>query len=80
MNAIMFPTIFSLACEGLGKRAPEGSGIICMAIVGGAIIPPLTGHMADLVGLHAALTVPALCYVLIGFYGALARYLPGFRG
>ena len=43
MNSIMFPTIFSLACEGLGPRAAEGSGVICVAIVGGAIIPPLTG-------------------------------------
>src|SRR3979490_1988915 len=38
-NSIMFPTIFSLAHEGLGKRAAEGSGIICMAIVGGAVGP-----------------------------------------
>ena len=42
-NSIMFPTIFSLACEGLGKRAAEGSGVICVVIVGGAVIPPLTG-------------------------------------
>lgn len=64
-NAIMFPTIFTLASEGLGKRAAEGSGIICMAIVGGAIIPPLTGHMADLSSLRLALIIPAICYVVI---------------
>ena len=52
-NSIMFPTIFSLASEGLGPRAAEGSGIICVAIVGGAIVPLLTGHAADLVGLKA---------------------------
>ena len=72
-NSIMFPTIFSLACEGLGRRAAEGSGLICVAIVGGAIIPPLTGHVADLIGLRLALIVPALCYAVIAAYGVYAR-------
>ena len=57
-NSIMFPTIFSLASEGLGVRAAEGSGIICMAIVGGAIVPLFTGEAADLAGLKLALAVP----------------------
>ena len=69
----MFPTIFSLACEGLGARAAEGSGVICVAIVGGAIVPPLTGYVADLVGLRLALLVPALCYAIIVAYGIYAR-------
>ena len=73
MNSIMFPTIFSLASEGLGKRAAEGSGVICVAIVGGAVIPPLTGALADRGGLHFALVLPALCYVLILAYGVYAR-------
>ncbi len=72
-NSIMFPTIFSLGCEGLGARAAEGSGIICVAIVGGAVIPLLTGHAADLVGLKAALSVPALCYAGILAFGIYAR-------
>lgn len=72
-NSIMFPTIFSLACEGLGRRAAEGSGVICVAIVGGAVIPPLTGHAADLVGLRTALIVPALCYAVILAFGWYAR-------
>jgi FHS family L-fucose permease-like MFS transporter len=72
-NSIMFPTIFSLACEGLGKRAAEGSGVICVAIVGGAVIPPLTGMVADLTTLSFALFVPALCYVVIVAYGVYAR-------
>ena len=72
-NSIMFPTIFSLASEGLGPRAAEGSGIIAAAIVGGAVIPPLTGHIADLVGLHFALALPALCYAVIGGFGLYAR-------
>jgi MFS transporter, FHS family, L-fucose permease len=72
-NSIMFPTIFSLASEGLGPRAASASGIIAVAIVGGAIIPPLTGHMADLIGLKAALFVPAICHVGIFAYGIYAR-------
>jgi MFS transporter, FHS family, L-fucose permease len=72
-NSIMFPTIFSLACEGLGPRAAEGSGIICMAIVGGAIVPWITGHAADWHGWQFALTVPALCYAGILSFGVYAR-------
>lgn len=72
-NSIMFPTIFSLACEGLGPRAAEGSGILCVAIVGGAIVPLLTGHVADLAGLATALWVPALCYLGILLFGVYAR-------
>ncbi|WP_408988088.1 sugar MFS transporter [Sphingomonas sp. SUN019] len=73
MNSIMFPTIFSLASEGLGKRAAEGSGVIATAIVGGAVIPPLTGALADASGLHFALVLPAICYALIAAFGLYAR-------
>jgi FHS family L-fucose permease-like MFS transporter len=72
-NSIMFPTIFSLACEGLGPRAAEGSGIICVAIVGGAVVPLITGHAADWVGLKTALIVPAICYAGILSFGLYAR-------
>ena len=72
-NSIMFPTIFSLASEGLGERAAEGSGLICVAIVGGAIVPLMTGHAADLVGLKMALAVPAICYAIILCFGIFAR-------
>ena len=73
MNSIMFPTIFSLASEGLGVRAAEGSGVICVAIVGGALIPPATGALADAHGLAFALLLPALCYFVILAYGIYAR-------
>jgi FHS family L-fucose permease-like MFS transporter len=74
MNSIMFPTIFTLACEKLGTRAADGSGVICVAIVGGAVIPPLTGALADLSGsLAAALALPALCYAVIAGFGWYAR-------
>jgi FHS family L-fucose permease-like MFS transporter len=70
MNSIMFPTIFTLACEGLGSRAADGSGIINVAIVGGAVVPPITGAFADASGsLQLALTIPAICYAIIAGFG-----------
>jgi MFS transporter, FHS family, L-fucose permease len=72
-NSIMFPTIFSLACEGLGPRAAEASGIICVAIVGGAVVPWITGYAGDHMGLKAALIVPAICYAVICGFGLFAR-------
>jgi MFS transporter, FHS family, L-fucose permease len=72
-NSIMFPTIFSLASEGLGPRSASASGIIAVAIVGGAVVPPLTGHIADLFSLRTALIVPAICHVGILAYGIYAR-------
>lgn len=80
MNSIMFPTIFSLACEGLGERSADGSGVICVMIVGGAVIPPLTGHLADISGhLATAMLLPAACYAIIAAFGWYARKpaLPG---
>jgi FHS family L-fucose permease-like MFS transporter len=74
MNSIMFPTIFSLACEKLGPRAADGSGIINIAIFGGAVVPLLTGFLADQSGsLHFALLLPALCYAIIAAFGVYAR-------
>ncbi len=69
-NAIMFPTIFSLALERLGHRSGEGSGYLCTAIVGGAIVPLVMGHFADQSSVQAALFVPAICYAYVVFYGA----------
>ncbi len=73
MNSIMFPTVFSLACEKLGARAADGSGIINIAIFGGAVVPLLTGMLADNIGLAAALGLPALCYAIIAGFGIYAR-------
>jgi FHS family L-fucose permease-like MFS transporter len=74
MNSIMFPTIFSLACEKLGTRAADGSGIINVAIFGGAVIPLLTGVIADVTGsLTTSLILPALCYAVIAAFGWYAR-------
>ena len=74
VNSIMFPTIFSLACERLGARAADGSGIINIAIFGGAVIPLLTGMLADATGrLSLALALPAACYAVIAAFGWYAR-------
>ena len=74
MNSIMFPTIFSLACDGLGTRAADGSGIINVAIFGGAVVPLLFGAIADVShSLTVALALPAVCYAVIAAYGVYAR-------
>jgi len=68
-NSIMFPTIFTLAIDGLGRHTGQGSGILCTAIVGGAIIPVIQGMFADSIGIHHAFILPVLCYGYIAFYG-----------
>lgn len=68
-NSIMFPTIFTLALEGSAEQAPQASGLLCLAIVGGAIIPVIVGAVADHSSLATALWVPVLCYAGIGAYG-----------
>ncbi|MCK9211596.1 MAG: L-fucose:H+ symporter permease [Ignavibacteriaceae bacterium] len=68
-NSIMFPTIFTLAIDGLGKHTGQGSGILCMAIVGGAIIPVIQGAIADSIGIHHAFILPVVCYLFIAYYG-----------
>lgn len=72
-NSLMFPTIFSLGTEGLGEKAPQGSGILCTAIVGGALVPYLFGQVADLTGnIRMALLVPVVCYAIIALFGRWA--------
>src|SRR3984957_5334335 len=67
-NSIMFPTIFSLGEAELGPLSGSGSGILNMAIVGGAILPVIQGVIADYVGLHHAFVLPVICYMYILFY------------
>ncbi len=68
-NSIMFPTIFSLALKGLGRHTSQGSGILCLAIVGGAILPVVMGALADTIGIHLAFLMPVICYIYIFYYG-----------
>lgn len=67
-NSIMFPTIFTLAIDGIGDLKPKGSGLLCTAIVGGAIIPPLYGYFTDIIGFKSALFFIIACYAYILWY------------
>jgi FHS family L-fucose permease-like MFS transporter len=77
-NSIMFPTIFTLAVDGLGKHTGQGSGILCMAIVGGAVVPVIQGVFADTIGIQPAFFLPILCYLYIAFYG-LKGHIPSYK-
>lgn len=68
-NSIMYPTIFALGIAELGPMTSEGSGIINMGNVGGAVIPFLLGALADKVGIQYAFIVPILCYLFVAYYG-----------
>ncbi|MGB0837638.1 MAG: sugar MFS transporter [Flavobacteriaceae bacterium] len=72
-NSIIFPTIFTLSLEGLGENKPQASGILCTAIVGGAIVPPLYGYMTDLTGFKIALFVMIACYAYIYFFAKKSK-------
>jgi MFS transporter, FHS family, L-fucose permease len=67
-NSVMFPSIFSLGLAELGPLTGNGSGILNMAIVGGAILPLIQGAIADQIGIHHAFFVPVICYLYILFY------------
>ncbi|WP_028102907.1 sugar MFS transporter [Pseudoduganella violaceinigra] len=69
-NSIMFPTIFSMALNGLGKYTGQGSGILCMSIVGGALVPFAQGALADSMGVQASFVLPVACYAYILYFGA----------
>jgi FHS family L-fucose permease-like MFS transporter len=76
-NSIMFPTIFTLALARLGRHTGEGSGILCVAIVGGALVPVLQAGFADNIGLLPSFFVPAICYAYIVFYGLKGHVVRG---
>lgn len=67
-NSIMFPTIFTLAIDGLGENTSKGSGVLCMAIVGGAIMPLIMGAASDAIGIQLAFFIPFLGYVYVLYY------------
>lgn len=76
-NSVMFPTIFTLGIDGLGKLTGKGSGILVMAIVGGAILPVAQGALADRFGIHLAFILPAVCYLYLLYYGLVGSKHPG---
>lgn len=67
--SIMFPTIFALGIFGLGARAKQASAFIVMAIMGGALLPKLMGHVADVYDMSRGFIVPMFCFVLVALYG-----------
>lgn len=74
-NSIMFPTIFSLAIDKLKDATSHGAGVLCLAIVGGAIVPLLQGVLADLIGLQTSFILPIICYFFIVYY-AISGFAP----
>ena len=72
-NAIMYPTIYALALPRDEQAAPIGSMLLCMAVVGGAVVPVAAGLLADALGLAAAFMLPALCYVVIACFARSCR-------
>jgi len=67
--SIMFPTIFALGIHGLGVQAKKASGYIVMAIMGGAIMPKLMGHLGDVYNMSISFLVPLCCFAMISVYG-----------
>ncbi len=68
-DSVMWSNIFSLAIEGLGALKSQASSLLIMAILGGALLPPLQGFMADHIGIQHSFIVPMMSYVYIAFYG-----------
>ncbi len=68
-NSIMWPNIFTLAISGLGKYTSQGSSLLVMAILGGALVPLIQGFVADIIGLQISFLVPLGCYIYILYYG-----------
>jgi FHS family L-fucose permease-like MFS transporter len=71
-NSIMFPTIFTITLERSSASAAATSGLLCMAIIGGAVLPWLAGRIADAAGLHTAFLLPMAAYVAITVFALMA--------
>ncbi|MBK7870298.1 MAG: hypothetical protein IPJ74_06220 [Saprospiraceae bacterium] len=67
--SIMFPTIFALGVRDIGEHTKLGSSLIIMAIVGGAIVPPIMGIIADTIGIQQSFWIPAVCFIAVAYYG-----------
>jgi FHS family L-fucose permease-like MFS transporter len=68
-NSIMWSNIFTLSIHGLGKYTSQGSSLLVMAILGGALLPLLQGAMADVIGIHYSFFIPVISYLYIAFFG-----------
>jgi FHS family L-fucose permease-like MFS transporter len=68
-NSIMYSNIYTLSISGLGKYTSQGSSLLVMAILGGALVPVLQGALADMIGIQKAMIVPLICYLYIAYFG-----------
>jgi FHS family L-fucose permease-like MFS transporter len=68
-NSIMFPNIFALAIDGLGRLTSQGSGILFLGVLGPAVLPLAQGALADSIGIQRAFVIPAVCYLYVVYYG-----------
>jgi FHS family L-fucose permease-like MFS transporter len=73
--SIMWPCIFTLSIAGLGKYTTQGSAFLIMMILGGGIIPPIQGKLADLVGIHQSYWVAVLCFAYLAFFAWRVRQI-----
>ena len=71
--SIQFPTIFTMSLRGLGAHTKSGASFLVMAIVGGAVVPPLMGLVSDASSINTAMFVPALCFAMVAFFGWKSR-------
>ena len=71
--SVMWPCIFSLGVGGLGKYTSQGSAFLIMMILGGGIIPPVQGKLADLIGIHNSYWIPVICFAYLAFFAYLAQ-------
>jgi len=78
--SIMFPTIFALGIDGIGQQTKLGSSVLVMSIVGGAVMTPLMGLVADRFGMRIGFLIPLLCFAFVALYGALWRMLKARDG
>ena len=78
--SIMWPCIFNLSIAGLGKYTTEGSAFLIMMILGGGIIPPIQGKLADVVGIHQSYWVAAICFVYLAFFAFAVKKILGKQG
>ena len=71
--SIMWPCIFSLSIAGLGKYTTQGSAFLIMMILGGGIIPPLQGKLADVLGIHQSYWIPVICFAYLAFFAIAVK-------
>jgi MFS transporter, FHS family, L-fucose permease len=78
--SIMWPSIFTLSVAGLGKYTTQGAAFLVMMILGGSIIPPIQGKLADIIGIHQSYWIPVACFAYIAFFAFRVKYILNKQG